>query len=85
MPGINEVAHLISLGHTAIAHIGGNHDHELSDFFGLSTIAQFPTLQGRMAVDMLMDQLTPGYRDLTTADTPLPFELVVRSSTARPA
>jgi hypothetical protein len=28
MPGINEVAQLISLGHTAIAHIGGNQDYE---------------------------------------------------------
>jgi DNA-binding LacI/PurR family transcriptional regulator len=62
----------------------GVDDHELSDFFGLSTIAQFPALQGRMAVDMIMDQLTPGHRDVAAADTPLPFELIVRSSTARP-
>lgn len=62
----------------------GVDDHELSEFFGLSTIAQFPALQGRMAVDVLMDQLNPGHRDNTT-DTRLPFELIVRSSTSRPS
>ena len=62
----------------------GVDDHELSEFFGLSTIAQFPALQGRMAVDILMDQLHPGHRDLALTNTPLPYELIVRSSTARP-
>ncbi len=62
----------------------GVDDHELSDFFGLSTIAQFPALQGRMAVDILMDQLNPGHREIAQANTALPFELIVRSSTARP-
>ena len=63
----------------------GVDDHELSEFFGLSTIAQFPALQGRMAVDIVMDQLHPGHRDLELVNTPLPFELIVRSSTSRPA
>ncbi len=62
----------------------GVDDHELSDFFGLSTIAQFPALQGRMAVDILMDQLNPGHREASLTNTPLPFELIVRSSTSRP-
>ncbi|CAN5602991.1 LacI family DNA-binding transcriptional regulator [soil metagenome] len=63
----------------------GVDDHELSDFFGLSTIAQFPALQGRMAVDIIMDQLNPGHRETQSTNTPLPFELIVRSSTARPS
>jgi LacI family repressor for deo operon, udp, cdd, tsx, nupC, and nupG len=63
----------------------GVDDHELSEFFGLSTIAQFPALQGRMAVDLVMDQLNPGHRDAVLSNTPLPYELIVRSSTARPA
>lgn len=63
----------------------GVDDHELSEFFGLSTIAQFPALQGRMAVDILMDQLNPGHRELASVNTPLPFELIVRSSTSRPS
>jgi len=63
----------------------GVDDHELSEFFGLSTIAQFPALQGRMAVDILMDQLHPGERTVTSVNTPLPFELIVRSSTSRPS
>jgi DNA-binding LacI/PurR family transcriptional regulator len=63
----------------------GVDDHELSEFFGLSTIAQFPALQGRMAVDILMDQLHPGHRELVSVNTPLPFELIVRSSTSRPS
>jgi len=62
----------------------GVDDHELSEFFGLSTIAQFPALQGRLAVDILMDQLHPGHRGGSSVNTPLPFELIVRSSTSRP-
>ncbi|MDZ4045340.1 MAG: substrate-binding domain-containing protein, partial [Rhodoglobus sp.] len=62
----------------------GVDDHELSEFFGLSTIAQFPALQGRMAVDMIMDELNPGHREVDLLNTALPFELIVRSSTTRP-
>jgi LacI family transcriptional regulator, repressor for deo operon, udp, cdd, tsx, nupC, and nupG len=62
----------------------GVDDHELSDFFGLSTVAQYPDLQGRLAVEILMDQLHPGQREVGSLNTPLGFDLVVRSSTARP-
>lgn len=61
----------------------GIDDHELSDFFGLSTVAQFPELQGRAAVEILMDQLHPSRRTPGTLNTSLPYELLVRSSTAR--
>jgi LacI family repressor for deo operon, udp, cdd, tsx, nupC, and nupG len=61
----------------------GVDDHELSEFFGLSTVAQFPAEQGRRAVEILMDQLHPARR--TPAENfPLRFELIVRSSTAAP-
>lgn len=63
----------------------GVDDHELSEFFGLSTIAQFPALQGRIAVDLVMDQLNPGHREATQSNMDLPFELIVRSSTSRPS
>jgi len=62
----------------------GIDDHELADFFGLSTIAQFPQGQGATAVEILMDQLHPGQHDQAVLNTPMPFELIVRSSTARP-
>jgi LacI family repressor for deo operon, udp, cdd, tsx, nupC, and nupG len=62
----------------------GIDDHELADFFGLSTIAQFPQGQGATAVEILMDQLHPDQHHPVTLDTPMPFELLVRSSTARP-
>ena len=62
----------------------GIDDHELADFFGLSTIAQFPRGQGEKAVEILMDQLHPGLHDQAALNTPLPFDLIVRSSTARP-
>ncbi len=62
----------------------GIDDHDLADFFGLSTIAQFPQGQGKKAVEILMDQLHPGQSDQAGLNTPMPFELIVRSSTARP-
>ena len=61
----------------------GIDDHEHSEFFGLTTIAQFPDMQGRMAVEVLMDALHPGHRDAPEINIDLPYELVVRSSTAR--
>jgi len=64
--------------------IVGIDDYDLSDFFGLSTVAQFPRGQGEKAVEILMEQLEPGPDAAPPASTPLPFELRVRSSTARP-
>ena len=65
--------------------IVGIDDHDLSDFFGLTTVAQFPRLQGEMAVDVLMERLEPSTPDATPpAATPLPYELRVRSSSAIP-
>jgi len=63
----------------------GIDDHELSEFFGLTTVAQFPQLQGRMAVEILMEQLHPSRRTHGTLNTSLPYELIVRSTTARPS
>ncbi|WP_213815572.1 LacI family DNA-binding transcriptional regulator [Glaciihabitans sp. dw_435] len=62
----------------------GIDDHELSAFFGLSTIAQFPALQGQMAVEILMEELHPSARHAGAPHIPLPYELIVRGSTARP-
>ena len=63
----------------------GIDDHELAAFFGLSTVAQYPGLQGERAVELLMEELQPsGSDDLDDENTPLPFELIVRSTTARP-
>ncbi|HYI34831.1 MAG TPA: LacI family DNA-binding transcriptional regulator [Glaciibacter sp.] len=61
----------------------GVDDHELADFFGLSTIAQFPQVQGKRAVEILMDELHPGVHDHAGWNTPMPFELITRVSTAR--
>jgi LacI family transcriptional regulator, repressor for deo operon, udp, cdd, tsx, nupC, and nupG len=61
----------------------GVDNHAYAEFFGLTTIAQFPELQGRSAVEVLMDELQPHTRTIDTLNTPLPFELMVRSTTAR--
>ena len=65
--------------------VNGIDDHQLAAFFGLTTIAQFPAIQGRKAVEILMDQLHPGGADAGSLNTPLDFELIVRQSTARPS
>jgi LacI family repressor for deo operon, udp, cdd, tsx, nupC, and nupG len=64
--------------------IVGVDDHDLAAFFGLTTVAQYPMLRGRMAVDVLMAELHPAHPQPDSLNTPLPFDLVVRSSTARP-
>lgn len=65
--------------------IAGIDDHDLAAFFGLTTVAQYPMGQGRMAVDVLMTELHPAHPEPVALDTPLPFDLVVRSSTASPS
>lgn len=63
----------------------GIDDHQLAGFFGLTTVAQHPHDQGRLAVSVVMDQLHPSSAVIGSENIPLPFELVVRSSTARPS
>lgn len=62
----------------------GIDDHELAAFFGLSTIAQHPQGQGEKAVAILLNELQPGRHDQLALNTPLPVDLLVRSSTAPP-
>lgn len=63
----------------------GIDDHELAAFFGLTTIAQFPAEQGRLAVEILMEELHPGGGGGGNLNIPLRVNLIVRSSTAPPA
>ena len=64
--------------------IVGIDDHELSDFFGLTTVSQFPRRQGQEAVRLLLDEIATG-RASVARDVALDYELIVRSSTSRPA
>ena len=64
--------------------IVGIDDHELAEFFQLTTVAQFPMGQGELAAEILIAQLEPSRHEETSLRVPLPFELIVRSSTARP-
>jgi len=58
--------------------------HELGEFFRLTTVDQFPLGQGERAADAILEAL-----ESPDAETPvhrpgeLPFELIVRGSTAR--
>ena len=56
--------------------------HELGEFFGLTTVSQFPETQGRLAAEAVLsaldDKSTPAH------NMALPFELVVRRSTSVP-
>jgi len=56
--------------------------HELSAVFGLTTIDQFPHGQGERAAETLLAELGEA---VAAPPASLPFELVVRRSTAAPA
>lgn len=56
--------------------------HALSDFFGLTTVDQFPEVQGRRAVDVLLHQIDGNHPE--PGNEELPYELVVRRSTGPP-
>ncbi|WP_061962293.1 LacI family DNA-binding transcriptional regulator [Demequina flava] len=56
--------------------------HDLADFFGLTTIDQFPELQGRQVAQLILDELAG--QGVEPIAEELPHELVVRRSTAAP-
>lgn len=56
--------------------------HELGDFFGLTTVSQFPETQGRLAAETVLDALEDELKPARNVE--LPFELVVRRSTSVP-
>lgn len=65
--------------------IVGVDGHELGAFFRLTSIDQFPREQGVRAAETVLDLLEPGpTTDAPPPHTVLPFELVVRASTAPP-
>lgn len=64
--------------------IVGIDGHELSEFFRLTTVDQFPMSQGQRAADAILDELEA--KDAGAAgEEPrnLPYELIVRGTTAR--
>lgn len=62
--------------------VAGIDDHEYADMFGLTTVAQHPLEQGRIAVASVMRLL--GRSEEAPSDQVLPVRLVVRSSTTAP-
>lgn len=64
----------------------GLDNHDMSEFFGLSTISQQPRQQGKRAAEMMLALLqSADLKDHVNIEetTPWPVQLVVRSSTAR--
>ena len=59
--------------------------HELGEFFRLTTVDQFPLAQGERAADAILAELDAPERAPAPARADLPFELIVRGSTARAA
>lgn len=55
--------------------------HELGEFFRLTTVDQFPLAQGERAAEAVLDRLEAA--DEPAAHDALPFELIVRGTTAR--
>ncbi|MEJ1154319.1 LacI family DNA-binding transcriptional regulator [Microbacterium marmarense] len=57
--------------------------HDLGEFFNLTTVDQFPLGQGERAAEALLRELEPSACDPLQEPTSLPYELIVRGSTAR--
>ncbi len=57
--------------------------HELGEFFGLTTVSQFPETQGRLAAEAVLRELDA--QPTEPHNVSLPFELVVRRSTSAPS
>ena len=57
--------------------------HELGEFFRLTTVDQFPLGQGERAAEAILAQLSDAETEPVHGQGALPFELVVRGTTAR--
>jgi LacI family repressor for deo operon, udp, cdd, tsx, nupC, and nupG len=57
--------------------------HELGSFFRLTTVDQFPLRQGERAAEAILAELDHPTEGARQARSDLPFELIVRGSTAR--
>lgn len=60
----------------------GIDDHQLSEFFGLTTIAQFPERQGQRAAELVLATLDEP--DTEPRSHSIDTRFIIRSSTARP-
>lgn len=59
--------------------------HDLGRFFQLTTVDQFPLAQGEHAAERILRQLSDAEQDAAHTPGELPYELVVRGTTAPPA
>lgn len=64
--------------------IVGIDGHDLAEFYGLTTVDQFAEAQGRLAAETLLRELGNATQERAPKNVALPYELVVRRSTAVP-
>lgn len=83
--GIIVAARQLGIQVPAQLSIVGIDGHDLAAMFGLTTLAQHPKAQGRMAVDLLMDELAERPDRSALNWHAYPVSLEVRRSTTAPA
>ena len=64
--------------------IMGIDGHDLDDYYGLTTVDQHVRGQGKTAGTILLDELIEHRTESVNANTALPVDLVIRSSTDSP-
>jgi DNA-binding LacI/PurR family transcriptional regulator len=64
--------------------IVGIDGHALGEMFGLTTLEQYPSMQGERAVQMILDRLQPGADALDDERITIPVSFVVRQSSTAP-
>lgn len=85
--GVIRAAERLGLSIPRDLSVIGVDDHEHAELFDLTTIAQSPSDQGRLAVEVALRMLGGEAQadPLPDSGAPMPTTLVVRGSTARPA
>jgi len=84
--GLMRAAERLGLSIPGDLSVIGVDGHEYSELFGLTTIAQEPGEQGRLAVEVVLRLLGEGDEadPLPDSGAPLPTRLIVRASTTAP-
>lgn len=82
--GVIVAARQLGIQVPAQLSVVGIDGHDLSEMFGLTTLAQHPHSQGTRAVELVMAQLSDGSTSVDAVWRPYPVHLEVRGSTTAP-
>jgi DNA-binding LacI/PurR family transcriptional regulator len=82
--GVILAARELGIAVPAQLSVVGIDGHTLAELFGLTTLEQHPSMQGRRAVQLILERLQPDSEAVANERIGIPVDFVVRRSTTAP-